>query len=68
MERYTVFCIDQCQMNGTTWIGYVTAKSIDEACDIGKKRCAQDWEYHDTDALRVLGVAEGEVKILKWED
>lgn len=68
MSTYTVFCIDKCQLGGTTWIGAIEADSFEKACEKGLKNCAENWEYTRTDDIRILGVAEGNVKILHWED
>ena len=66
MKSHTVFC----QGFGgerTIWIECVEADDLESAMQVGKAACATDWGC-DTDDVRVLGVAEGDVDILFWED
>lgn len=67
MPKYTVFCSEKNRM-GTTWINCVEAENPDAAWINGRAMCARDWELEDPSELHVLGVAEGEVKILEWHD
>lgn len=63
---YTVFCRERGGL-GTTWVGYVEAADHEAAVEVGRAQCAADWVF-DLDSIHVLGVAEGDVKILHWED
>ena len=68
MNQYTVFC-RQSNNQGTTWIGSVQAYSMDDAAWMGRETCQRDWDYaYDMDQIAVIGVAEGDVKIIYWED
>lgn len=67
MKPYTVFCQD-CNGNGTTWIGSVRAHDADHAAIVGRKECAEEWGRQDISSVHVLGVAEGDVRIVFWED
>ncbi len=64
---YTVFC-REASGEGTTWIGTVYANTPDEAADIGRRQCSEDWEFHDYDNVAVIGVARGDVHIEQWDD
>ena len=66
MTIFTVFC-QEAAGSGTTWIDSIEAATKEEAADTAVVRCANDWEYSPAD-VRVLGIAEGDIKILYWED
>lgn len=66
LQEFTVFC-RQKDGKGTTWIGAVHAKDVDEAAELGVQECAEAWNYPEGD-VHVCGVAEGDVKILNWDD
>lgn len=66
MNTYTVFCQDA-DGTGTTYITSVTAPTIEEAKELAREKCAEDWSC-SVSQVRVLGVAEGEVNILEWAD
>lgn len=67
-EAFTVFC-RQSDGRGTTWIDTVSAESAERAAELGKKSCAADWGWtHRMEDITVIGVAQGDVKILFWED
>jgi hypothetical protein len=76
-KTFTVFC-QQADGTGTIWISSVQAKDMMDAISVGRQECADDWGYSDDpddeDAcgtlgdIHVLGVAEGTVKIMHWED
>ena len=68
MNTYTVFCSDATSIGGTTWISAVPAETLDDAIDYGKKMCAQDWGFENPDEIHVMGVIEGDVNVLHWED
>jgi hypothetical protein len=76
-KTFTVFC-QEADGTGTIWISSVQARDLEDAKLVGLQECADDWGYSDDpdneDAcgtlsdIHVLGVAEGTVKILDWED
>lgn len=71
MAKFTVF-VRQSNNLGTTWIGCVDAEDINEAADLGLGECVHEWSSDNRqfseDDLRVIGIAEGDVKILSWDD
>lgn len=70
LQTYTVFCRESNNL-GTTWIGTVEAESVSQAVSLGREKCARDWGQafcNNYDAIAVIGVAEGEVKVVLWED
>jgi hypothetical protein len=81
LKLYTVFCRES-DGTGTTWIDFVLAENLEHAKAQGLADCCNDWngnpdpEDHDSfdhlhytpDNVSVLGVAEGNVNILFWED
>jgi hypothetical protein len=70
-QTFTVFCRES-NNEGTTWVGAVQARDIEEAGDIALEACAAEWSSDgptwSPDDIIVLGVAEGDVKILEWND
>ena len=66
MKSYTVFCQDVTG-EGTIWIDCVQATSLEHAKHVGRTECAEDWG-EDIEEIHVIGVAEGDVNILYWED
>lgn len=67
MNIYTVFCRDS-NGTGTTWISTVEAETVEEAKEQGMFNCSWDWGYETTEGISVIGVAEGNVNIIEWED
>lgn len=71
LKTFTVFCRDASN-TGTTWIGSVEAEDQEEAAMLGRKQCLEDWTNNnslvDLEDIVALGVAEGDVKILAWDD
>ena len=71
MNTFTVF-IREADGTGTTFITSVEAETIEEAKEQALDECAESWgsgdEPWDRDDLHVLGVAEGDVEILEWDD
>lgn len=65
-NQYTVFCQEDTG-RGTIWIDCVTANDHEEAADLGLAKCAEEWGMPIKE-VRVLGVAEGNVNILFWDD
>lgn len=66
MNTYTAFC-QQASGGGTIWIENVEAADLEEATAVAKQACAEAWEY-DPEDVHVLGIAEGNVNILMWDD
>jgi len=66
MPMFTVFCRDA-DDTGTTFITSVEADNIDQAKKDALEECASAWEQ-DVTSIRVVGVAEGDVNILEWDD
>lgn len=69
LADFTVFC-RQANNQGTTWIDTVKAHHLEEAMHAGKIKCADDWGYDSwqLNDIVVVGVAEGDVRILMWDD
>ena len=67
VKSYTVFCQD-ITGEGTIWIECVQATSLEHAKLVGRMECAEAWGREDIEEIHVLGVAEGDVNILYWED
>lgn len=66
MNTYTAFC-QQTDGKGTIWVSTVEATDVDEAIELAIRECADDWWYDPQD-VHCLGIAEGGVNILYWED
>lgn len=64
---YTAFC-KQADDKGTVWIDTITADSLEEAKKNAIDACAADWLWQHQDLIECIGLAEGEVKILFWQD
>lgn len=69
-DSYTVFC---CRADGgAVWISTVEAKDADDATLKGREHCLADWGETCgslvLSEIHCLGVAQGEVNILLWED
>lgn len=68
MQNFTVFCTEQDRSpDSTIWIASVEAGTSEEAAILGRACCADDWGLRQAQ-VRVIGVAEGNVKILEWSD
>lgn len=67
MKKYTAFCLDAYQNDDTTWISCVEAEDLEGAITAAREAAAADWECSPDDVF-VMGIAEGDVKILHWED
>lgn len=78
MPTFTTF-IRQSNNLGTTYICAVDADDIEEAKRLGIEQCLDDWNadcagnspddpIYAEDNVTVIGVAEGDVKILMWDD
>jgi hypothetical protein len=66
MTTYTAFC-QSVDGTGTIWIAPVEGEDLSQAIVDAKSKCAADWDC-ETDDVHVLGLAEGNVKIVYWED
>lgn len=66
MSTYTVFC-QESSGRGTIWVSSVEANTYEEAISTGRAECASDWGY-ETRNVHVLGVAEGSVHLVYWDD
>ena len=72
---FTVFC-QQADQLGTIHIDTVEAADLESAIQAGREQCLADWNGGATGAdapftledIHCLGVAEGDVRILHWED
>ena len=75
ITTFTVFC-QQADQLGTIHIDSVEAVDLASAILAGRKQCLADWNggATGTDApftledIHCLGVTEGDVRILHWED
>jgi hypothetical protein len=81
LKPYTVFCRES-NNTGTIWISTVLAESLEHTKSQGLAECCDDWNgnpdpedaddfdhlHYTPDNVSVIGVAEGEVNILFWED
>ncbi len=71
LKTYSVF-IREANDTGTTFITSVEAADVEEAKELALTECSECWgtreEPWDRDDLRVLGVAEGDVQIIEWDD
>lgn len=66
MKTFTAFC-QQASGGGTIWIQAVEAEDLNAATTLAQETCAADWEY-DLDDVHVLGMLEGNVNVLMWDD
>lgn len=72
-REFTVW-VQEANGEGTTHIQAYSAKDSDEACALALKQVAENWGGKDCgyspddDSLLVLGVAEGAVTILEWNN
>lgn len=67
LSAYTVF-IQQSDGVGTIHITSHRAASVSDARKQAIEETMSDWGEDDENALHVLGVAEGDLNILEWED
>jgi len=74
-NNFTVFC-QQADQLGTIHIDTVEATDLDSAIKAGRMQCLADWNGGASGAdapftledIHCLGVAEGDVHILHWQD
>lgn len=67
MRKWTVF-VQQSNGAGTVHIASYEAKSVGGARKQALEETARDWGHNDLTRLRTLGIAEGDVKIVEWND
>ena len=63
---YTAFCI-AADVRGTTWIDAIRADDLEHAGTVARELCAADWNC-DPAHVECIGIAEGNVTILHWQD
>lgn len=66
MATFTAFC-QETGGGGTIWISSVEAPDAQAACTVAAVECATEWGC-DVEDVWVLGIAEGDINILIWED
>lgn len=66
MQTFTAFC-QHTDGRGTMWIAAVEADDVEQAMVAAETNCAFDWDC-TTDEIHVVGIAAGDVNILRWED
>jgi hypothetical protein len=74
-NTFTVFC-QQADQLGTIHIDIVEATDLDTAIQAGREQCLADWNGGASEPeapfkledIHCLGVAEGDVCILHWQD
>lgn len=70
---YTAF-VHEYSGEGAVWIGPVEASSQEGAMQAALIACAEEWTCHDeqgnpdADRLKVMGLAEGRVHLVHWDD
>jgi hypothetical protein len=74
MKTFTTFCREKTG-RGTVWIASVEAEDLEAAKVQGRADCAADWDWASddpeedmSDDIEVIGVAEGNINILYWND
>lgn len=65
-NRFTVWVMEESR-EGTTFVTSCDAKNIQEAAEIAIDECAASWETRAS-GLVVIGVAQGDVRLLEWND
>lgn len=66
MNTYTAFC-QQANGKGTIWVNNIDANNLEDAIELAINECALDRGDLPTN-VHCLGIAEGDVNILYWED
>jgi hypothetical protein len=65
-STFTIFC-REATGKGTTYVDSAEGATWQEAARTVLDRCATDWDM-DSDEINVIGVTEGEVNIIAWDD
>lgn len=69
MATFTAFCCDKNRKPGDTiWIEAFDATDLADAITQAQRNCADAWGYDNVSDIHVLGIAEGNVNILHWDD
>lgn len=63
---FTAFCQEDTG-EGTIWIESFDSAGLEEAKEEAIALCAEAWGW-PVERIHLLGIAEGDVKILHWED
>lgn len=66
-KTFTVWCRES-NGTGTTFIDTVESADRETAKVDGVRACADAWGWDDTSGITCIGVAEGDVNVLFWED
>ena len=75
LPTFTVFCQQRDQL-GTIHIDTVGAADLESAILAGREQCLSDWNGDSSpedapfklEDIHCLGVSEGDINILHWED
>lgn len=75
LTTFTVFC-QQVDQLGTIHIDSVEASDLESAIQAGREQCLADWNGGTSgedapftlEDIHCLGVAQGDVRILHWQD
>ncbi|TAE72788.1 MAG: hypothetical protein EAZ84_13835 [Verrucomicrobia bacterium] len=75
LPTFTVFC-QQADQLGTIHIDTVEATDLNSAIQAGREQCLADWNGgaagpeapFKLEDIHCLGVAQGDVRILHWQD
>lgn len=75
LTTFTVFC-QQVDQLGTIHIDSVQAADLESAIQAGREQCLADWNGGTSgedapftlEDIHCLGVAQGDVRILHWQD
>ncbi len=67
LPTFTIFC-QQSDGRGTIHIASLEAADLESAIAAGITTCAEDWDEENPANIHCLGVAQGDVEILHWED
>jgi len=66
MNTYTAFC-ENAAYGGNMWVSTIQADNLEEAIETAKRECAENWDLTPAE-IHVLGIAEGTVKLMYWDD
>lgn len=67
---YTAFCKEAGCAFGTTWIDVIEVDPdlpIEEVIKAARQTCAEVWGI-DVEFITCIGIAEGNIQLLYWED
>lgn len=66
VQTFTAFC-QEADGTGTIWIQQVKAETIADATAAARRDCAENWGF-DVDQVHCLGLAQGDCRIVHWQD